>query len=310
MGRSRSPSALKIGKSESRGAAPFQPQEPSSSGATIWSTSTQRHALCRAPLLATISDAASQIAHLTALAIAALALCCWLLEPKWLDTVVSSPARSVAALAAAAACWPSAASCDRATLERAAGLLMAWVQLWLHDPAFRRAALWERRLACEFFAGRRVVAAEAALLWGDGPYAAARMLAGGEAQALLEEGSAWRWAERPTLRVVVVGPTAARFGSDCALDGGKCEQRRYDLARIYDSPELREKHGATQYLSAPALVMEQGSAALLALLLKAPDIGVDPRALALASRASVDACTQCWVEARLLNVVFGLTNSN
>ena len=44
--------------------------------------------------------------------------------------------------------------------------------------------------------------------------------------------------------------------------------------------------------------MEEGSAALLALLLKAPDIGVDPRALALASRASVDACTQCWVEVR------------
>ena len=71
-------------------------------------------------------------------------------------------------------------------------------------------------------------------------------------------------------------------------------RRRYDLARVYADPDLREKHGTTQYLSAPALVMEEGSAALLALLLKAPDIGVDPRALALASRASTPAHSAGW----------------
>jgi len=279
--------------------------EPSTREASLWSISTVRCAALEAGLLTTTNSAALQIAWVVAAATAAAAL--WLCG-SWifatgagLTSFTHSAVAFVALVTMAVAfvalvTMAAAACCDSgAQLWRAAGLLVAWAQLW-RIAAFRRAACWERRLACEYFRGRVVGGAEVDILLGDGAFAPARLLAGGGAEVLLAAPSALRWLLKAPLRVVVVPPTAARLGPDCSLDGGACEERRYDLARVYADPALRQRYGAAQYLSAPALLLEHGSATMLAVLLKAPDLGVDPRTLALASRSSVNACTQCWIE--------------
>ena len=137
MARSRSPCRLKIRKSGQRASVPLQPGLPSSSVPALWSASMLRRWLHTLP----VPRRRRRLADCSGTRDGAAVALWWLIEALGVDPVVSwyLPARCVAALLRLQQQLLAECGCVALGWQRCVLLLMAGVQLWWLDPAFRGA---------------------------------------------------------------------------------------------------------------------------------------------------------------------------